>query len=113
MEVKIEAIWNEKNVFLYFVSLNYRESYLPCSCQWFIEEDMFIGKYEKGIKREKIWNEKEERILEFKARHYKKFQNTFYPNKSSKGKGPFSKTDLLSFRNEYTLKTVEAARYDS
>ena len=46
---------------------------------------MFVGKYEKGIRRQKIWNEKEERILVFKARYYRKFQNTYYPNISSKG----------------------------
>ena len=69
---------------------------------------MFVGKYEKGIQRQKIWNEKEERILVSKARHYRKFQSTYYPNTSSKvGKRQFSKTDLFSFRNEYPPKTAE------
>lgn len=57
-------------------------------------------KFEIGTRRRKIWDEKEEKILFFKARYYKRLQNTFY--KSSQENLRFPKnTNLFFFQNKF------------
>ena len=50
-------------------------------------------------KRNEIWKEKEEKIIFFKARHYKRFQNIFYRSRTEEEKsGRFYKNNLFSFK---------------